>query len=123
MSSKNFMDDIGLNRIGFVDDQYVVELDVKTKHLNSIGIIHGGVLCTLLDTAMAFALVETLTEDKKECATLEMKINIFRPTVSGKLTAYGVLTNLTNRTAFLEGVIKNQEGKLVTKASSTIMFF
>ncbi len=122
MSSRNFMDDVGLELIGFVDGEYVVRLDIAPRHLNSVGIVHGGVLCTMLDTAMARTVFENLPQDKKNaCSTLEIKINFLKPTTSGKLTAHGMLMNLTNHTAFVEGVVKNQEGKLVAKASGTVI--
>lgn len=119
--ANNFDDFIGIKMIGFVDDHYVVELEVAPKHLNPAGIVHGGVLCTMLDTAMAKAFFETLPKEKQLGAALELKINFLRPTEAGKLTAYGKLVNPTKRTAFVEGYILNQQGKLVAKASATIM--
>ncbi len=121
MSASDFDDFIGINMIGFVDDNYVVELDVEPKHLNPVGIVHGGVLCTMLDTAMAKAFFETLPKEKQLGAALELKINFLRPTETGKLTAFGKLVNPTRRTAFVEGYILNEEGKLVAKASATLI--
>jgi uncharacterized protein (TIGR00369 family) len=119
------MEYVGFNMIGFVGDHYVVELEVEPKHFNTIGTVHGGVICALLDTAMARALVGNLPERKrKSVATLEMKVNFLKPIMAaGKLTAYGMLTNLTNRTAFVEGIVKNQEGALIAKSSATMMLF
>ncbi len=121
MSSENFNEDVGLNIIGFKDDKYVIELEIEKRHHNTGGIVHGGVLCTMLDTAMARAFFETLPPEKKSGATLEMNINFLKPTTAGKLTAYGILTHTTKRTAFVEGHVENQEGKLVAKASATMM--
>lgn len=119
--ANNFDDFIGIKMIGFVDDHFVVELEVASKHLNPAGIVHGGVLCTMLDTAMAKAFFETLPKEKQLGAALELKINFLRPTVTGKLTAFGKLVNPTKRTAFVEGYILNQQGKLVAKASATMI--
>lgn len=117
----SFDDFIGIKAIGFVNEHYVVELEVEPRHLNPVGIVHGGVLCTLLDTAMAKAFFETLPKEKRQGAGLELKINFLRPTVTGKLTAFGQLINPTRRTAFVEGYILNKEGKLVAKASATMI--
>lgn len=119
--TQDFDDFIGVNIIGFVDGNFVVELDVKPIHLNPVGIVHGGVLCTLLDTAMAKAFFQTLPKEKQQGAGLELKINFLRPTISGKLTAYGQLVNPTRRTAYVEGYILNESGKLVAKASGTMI--
>lgn len=121
VGANNFDDFIGINMIGFVDDNYVVELEVEPRHLNPVGIVHGGVLCTMLDTAMAKAFFETLPKEKQFGAALELKINFLRPTVTGKLTAFGKLVNPTKRTAFVEGYILNKQGKLVAKASATMI--
>ncbi len=121
MAANNFDDFIGINMIGFVDDHYVIELEVAPKHLNPVGIVHGGVLCTMLDTAMAKAFFETLPKEKQLGAAIELKINFLRPTVTGKLTAFGKLVNPTKRTAFVEGYVLNQQGKLVAKASATMI--
>ncbi len=121
VGANNFDDFIGINMIGFVDDNYVVELEVQPRHLNPVGIVHGGVLCTMLDTAMAKAFFETLPKEKQFGAALELKINFLRPSVTGKLTAFGKLVNPTKRTAFVEGYILNKQGKLVAKASATMI--
>lgn len=121
VGANNFDDFIGIKMIGFVEDHYLVELEVGFEHLNPAGIVHGGVLCTMLDTAMAKAFFETLSKEKQLGAALELKINFLRPTETGKLTAYGKLVNPTKRTAFVEGYILNEQGKLVAKASATIM--
>jgi uncharacterized protein (TIGR00369 family) len=122
MANINSFDDfIGINIIGFVENDFVVELLIESKHLNPAGIVHGGVLCTLLDTAMAKAFFETLPVEKRLGAAIELKINFLRPTVSGKLTAFGKLVNPTKRTAYAEGYILNEKGKLVAKASSTLI--
>ncbi|OUS24192.1 hypothetical protein A9Q99_24945 [Gammaproteobacteria bacterium 45_16_T64] len=121
MKNSNFNDDIGLALVGMVDDQYVVELMVEERHKNVNGTVHGGVLCTILDAAMARAYFGSLPEEKRLGVTLEMKINFLKPSTAGKLVGYGVLTNGTRRTGFVEGVIKNEAGQLVAKASGTMM--
>jgi uncharacterized protein (TIGR00369 family) len=121
MHRLGFDDFIGIKLIGFVDDVYLAELEVEPRHLNPLGIVHGGVLCTMLDTVMAKAFFETLPKEKQLGAALELKINFLRPTEAGKLTAYGKLINPTKRTAFVEGHILNQQGKLVAKASATLI--
>ncbi len=121
MSRKNFNEDVGLNVIGFLDDKFVIKLGIENRHLNTMGVVHGGVLSTLLDTTMCAAFFESTTGEGKIGATLEMKINFLKPTVEGNLTAYGFVTNISRRTVFVEGYIENQQGKLVAKASATVM--
>ena len=79
---------------------------------------HGGFLFTLLDTAMGRAVISALPEGRG-CATLECKINFFRPVQSGELVAIGRVVNVTRATAYAEGSITNADGKRVASASGT----
>lgn len=117
----DFNQHTGLDIVGFRDRQFIVELEVGNQHHNRYGTVHGGVLFTMLDTAMSRAFFDTLPSDKNTGVTLEMKINYLKTTVSGHLTAYGVLVNTTRRTALVEGRIENEEGGLVAKATATMM--
>lgn len=119
--SEGYNELLGMVLGGFVNDQYVIELNISAKHRNSAGIVHGGVLFSMLDTAMARAYIETLPPESRAGATLEMKINFLRPTVSGKISAFGTLINTTRRTAYVEGAVKSEDGKLVAKASGTMI--
>ncbi|MBM4116680.1 PaaI family thioesterase [bacterium] len=117
------IEDLGLAPQGFIGDEYVVELDLAPRHLNIGGIVHGGVLCSLLDTAMARSFFMAETGDKLSAATLEMKINFLGSAKSGKLTARGRVAHRTQRTAFVEGWIEDEEGRPLARATATIMVF
>jgi len=117
----DFNEHTGLNILGFRAGRFVIELEVGAQHHNRYGTVHAGVLFTMLDTAMSRAFFDTLPVEQNAGVTLEMKINYLKTTVSGQLTAYGVLVNTTRRTAFVEGHIKNESGDLVAKATATMM--
>lgn len=121
MKVKNFNDETSLDFRGFVDDHYVIDLEIEPRHHNVMGFVHGGVLCTLLDTAMARSFFYSSPHEKKKGATLEMKVNFLKASTSGRITAYGKLVNVTKQTAFVEGRVENEEGQLLAKASATMM--
>jgi uncharacterized protein (TIGR00369 family) len=102
-------DEPGLRRIA---------LTLTPKHMSRAKRVHGGVLFTLLDTALGGAVVHSL-ERGKGCATLELKINYFRPIQHGRIVAEGRLVNRTRSTAYAEGEVRNEEGKVLAKASGT----
>lgn len=87
-------------------------------HMSRADRAHGGLLFTLLDTVMGRAVISALPEGRG-CATVECKINFFRPVQRGSLVATAELKNLTRSTAYAEGSIENTEGKLVARASGT----
>lgn len=121
MEAGNFNVETGLNFRGFVDDRYVIDLDIEPRHHNVMGFVHGGVICTLLDTVMARSFFYSLPDNNRDGVTLEIKINFFKSTTSGKITAFGKLVNKTKQTAFVEGHIENEQGQLVAKASATMV--
>lgn len=121
--AETFNDIAGLNFIGLIEDSYVIELDIQPWHHNVRGITHGGVICTMLDTAMTRAFLHLLPPEQRHGATLEMKINFLKSSTNGKLTAYGNLVNRTKRTAYVEGYIENEQKVLIAKASATVMLF
>lgn len=115
--------DLGLVAVGFDGDDYVVELELEARHLNIGGIVHGGVVCSLLDTALARAFFMAETGDTLSAATLEMKVNFLSSAKGGKLTARGCVVNRTKRTAYVEGRVERDDGRVIARASSTMMVF
>ena len=115
--------DLGLDPKGFDGDEYVVELELEARHLNIGGIVHGGVLCSLLDTALARSFFMAETGDTLSAATLEMKVNFLGSAKSGKLTARGRVVERTKRTAYVEGRVEREDGRVVARATATMMVF
>lgn len=93
-------------------------LDLKPTHMSRAARVHGGVLFTLLDTALGGAVVNSLPRGQG-AATLELKINYFRPIQFGRVTAEGRLVNRSRHTAYAEGEVLNEDGKVLAKASGT----
>jgi acyl-CoA thioesterase len=79
----------------------VVSLTVDDRHLNPHGVAHGAVLYALADTGMGAAVYPTL-ETGETCATIEIKINYFRPVPRGHVTCRTRLVNRGRTLANLE---------------------
>jgi uncharacterized protein (TIGR00369 family) len=95
-----------------------VAVELGEQHMSRADRAHGGVLFSLLDSAMGQAVLSSLPAGRG-CATLEMKINYFRPVQQGRMTALAHVLNVTRNTAYAEGEIRNAEGKMLAKASGT----
>lgn len=70
-----------------------MRLAVGPDHLNPHGVVHGAVLYALADTGMGLALYPSLAEGEI-CATIEIKINYFKPVHAGVVDC---LTQVVNR--------------------------
>ena len=74
----DFTQRIGVESISAKDGVCEMGLEVGELHQSVAGRAHGGVLFTMLDTVMGRAVISKLPEGKG-CATIEAKINFFRP--------------------------------------------
>ena len=91
---------------------------------NPIGAVHGGLVCTLLDSVAGCALHSTLPQGRGY-TSIEIKINYLKPvrSTSGRLTAVGTLVKAGSRVAFTEGVVTDASGAVVATATSTLLAF
>lgn len=90
-------------------------------HLNGQGVVHGGVLFTLADTGMGAALIPTLADDET-CATIEIKINYFKPVRDGTLVCTTELVYRGRTVANLEASVHSGD-VLVAKANGSFSIF
>jgi uncharacterized protein (TIGR00369 family) len=90
------------------------------QHYNPIGVVHGGLAMTLLDSAMGCA-VQTQMPAGGGYTTLEAKTNLVRAVTSstGKLRAIGKVLHLGKRVATAEARLEDREGKLYAHATTT----
>jgi uncharacterized protein (TIGR00369 family) len=91
-------------------------------HYNPIGMVHGGIPCTLLDSAMGCAVHSTLPAGVGY-TTLELKVNIVKAIGkdTGFLRAEGRLIHAGRSTAVAEGRLVDEAGKLYAHATTTCM--
>lgn len=91
-------------------------------HYNPIGVVHGGLAATLLDSAMGCA-VHSMLPAGSGYTTLELKVNFIRAMTAetGRVRAEGKLIHLGGRTATAEGRVIDESGKLYAHATTTCL--
>ena len=82
----------------------VVALDVDDRHLNPNGVVHGGVVFAMVDTAMGRATLSVLDEGCL-CASIEVSVRYLRPVVQGRLVATATVLRAGRRIVHLEGAV------------------
>ena len=92
-------------------------LHIAPHHFNTLGGVHGGVLFSMADTGMGAALVPTLQPDQS-CATVEIKINYFKPVTEGEVVCTCRLVHRGRTMAHLEADLRVGEA-LVARATGT----
>jgi acyl-CoA thioesterase len=96
-------------------------LQVGESHLNPHRVVHGAVLYALADTGMGAALYPTLGEGEI-CATIEVKINYFKPVLSGRIVCKTELLNRGRTVANLESRLFSGD-VLVAQANGNYAIF
>jgi len=112
-------------RISEVEEgRAVFMLEPAEYHYNPFSTVHGGIAATLLDTAMAAAVLSTLPTGQA-CSTLEIKVNYIRPVTqkSGLIRCTGKVIHVGSRIATASGKIFDGNEKLVAHGMSTCVIF
>jgi uncharacterized protein (TIGR00369 family) len=93
-------------------------------HYNPIGIVHGGLAATLLDSALGCAVHSTLPAGTAY-TTLEIKVNFVRPITreTGEVRCEGKIIYQGGRIATAEGTVTDADGKLYAHGTTTCMIF
>ena len=111
---------MGFSLVEVEPGRAVFEVMPGEQHYNPIGVVHGGLAMTLLDSAMGCA-VHTQMPLGSGYTTLEAKTNLVRAITAetGKLRAIGVTVHVGKRMATAEGRLEDLAGKLYAHASTT----
>src|SRR5216684_1763299 len=102
-----------LDSIG--DGKAVMSLRVMDRHKQIHGVVHGGILASLADTAGAMAAYPMLPKGTR-LATVEMTINYLEPVDRGPIIAEARVLRLGRTLAVAECEVKDADGKLAAKA-------
>ena len=119
-----FVEALGLELLRFADGEAELAMLPRDEHLNSWSVVHGGVLMTLLDVAMAHAArapVKGSPGDPRGVVTVEMKTAFMRPG-TGALRARGRVLHRTSSLAFCEGSIVGADDTLLAHATGTFKY-
>jgi uncharacterized protein (TIGR00369 family) len=84
------------------------------------GIMHGGAIASLADSASAFAVLSTLDEDE-QTVTVDLTLHYLRPVTAGKLTAHARVLRAGRRVATVSVEVFNEAGALVVTALTTYL--
>jgi uncharacterized protein (TIGR00369 family) len=106
------------------EGRVVFTAETGEHQYNPIGVVHGGVAATLLDSVMGCAVHSRLPRGRGY-TTLEIKVNFVRAIKhdNGPLRAIGTLVHMGGKTATAEGRLLDGEGRLVAHATTTCMLF
>jgi uncharacterized protein (TIGR00369 family) len=96
----------------------------SSRFYNPMGLVHGGWLALLLDTAMGCA-VHSALDAGQAYATTDLRTTFVKPVreATGLLRCEATLLHIGGRTASAEGKILDSRGALIAHGSETCQIF
>lgn len=113
---------MGFRLVEVREGEVVFSADPDESVYNPIGMVHGGMACTLLDSAAGCAVHSTLPAGVGY-SSIEIKVNFLRPihAHTGPIRARGWVTKAGRRVAFAEADLRDSAGNVLATASSSCL--
>jgi uncharacterized protein (TIGR00369 family) len=109
-------------RGAFEAERMTIEWDAGEEHAFPVSadtvVVHGGMLTTLLDTAMGGACANTLV-DGEGFVTADLHVEFYKPALPGTLRAEGRVVQRTRRVVFCAADLTDAGGTLLASARCT----
>jgi uncharacterized protein (TIGR00369 family) len=111
---------LGMDLVEVEEGRAVFQLTPAEQHYNPIGVVHGGLAFTMLDSAMG-CTVQTLLPPGKGYTTLEIKANLVRAITlkTGPIRAIAKIVHMGKQTATAEARLEDAAGKLYAHGTTT----
>lgn len=97
-------------------------LNLRRELTQNHGVIHGGAIASLIDSATAFAIIPLLGP-KERVTTVDLTISFLRPLTNGRVTAAAKVVRAGRRLFVVSAEVTGKDGKLAATALSTYIKF
>ena len=115
--NEGFADRLGAEVEAADDGSATMRFTAREEHLNQAGTLHGGVLATLVDTAMG-AAVRSATDDGDVPATSQLTVTYLRPGKPGPLAVTARVRTRGEHLTVCEADVE-QDGRSLVHAVAT----
>jgi len=97
-----------------------LSMKLRDEHMRNGGIAHGGAIATLIDSAMAFAIIPILAENERSI-TVDLTIHYLRPLSGGSARATARVVRAGRRVITVSAELFDGNEKLAATALSTYL--
>lgn len=95
-------------------------LDIRDELKQNNGVVHGGVIASLIDTAAAFAILALLPPGER-ATTVDLTVNYLRPLTAGRVRATARVARAGRRIIVATADLLDDAGKLAATALTTYL--
>ena len=111
---------LGIELESFAPGTAVVGVTIRDEHLQNNGVVHGGVIASLIDTATAFAVL-TVVPRQERVTTVDLTISYLRPIVDGRVHTRARVLRAGRRVIAVTAEVSTEDETLAATALSTYL--
>jgi len=117
-AAKNtFWDFIGCKIVDVSENKVVVAFDIEPHHLNLIGILHGGMHASAIDSAMG--IVVMLARPGASVVTVGLNMNYVAPSSEGRVLVTAELIHSSRKLITAQAFARKENGDLLAFGTGT----
>ena len=110
---------LGIRSDEYTPDRVVLSLEWAPSLCTAGGILHGGVIMTLADSAGGACAYLNLPADAAGTSTIESKTNFLGAVRKGRVTATATPLHRGGTTFVVETAVRDDDAKLIAKVTQT----
>jgi uncharacterized domain 1 len=118
LSTVPFAKLLGIKLDAIEAGEATLSLRIREDFKQNAGVVHGGVIASLIDSATAFAILPLLNPDERT-TTVDLTISYLRPLVAGVVVARAKVLRAGRRMIATSAELFDDDGKLAATALST----
>ncbi len=120
----NFAETIGYRLTAWTENEAEISFEAEARHMNGSGLLHSGVLATVIDAACGFAgCYEAAPGQGRRALTLSLTTQYLGPVAAGtRLTATATRSGGGRTIFFSSCEVRDAEGRLVATGSGTFKY-
>jgi uncharacterized protein (TIGR00369 family) len=111
---------VGMELVSVGDGEAELAMDLRPHHFNPQGIVHGGVITALADTAIGLAVRSRLRIGLTH-RTAQLTVSFLAKADGGTLVGRGRMVHLGQRMGYGEGEVIDGAGRLLARATGTFI--
>ena len=110
---------LGIRTDEYTPERVVLSMDWSPSLCTANGILHGGAIMALADSAGGACAFLNLPQEASGTSTIESKANFLGAVRSGAVTATATVLHRGSTTIVVETTVRDSAGKLIAKVTQT----
>jgi uncharacterized protein (TIGR00369 family) len=113
-----YLQHLGIELVEFSENSATMKMPMKEELRQPYGLLHGGATASLIDTAMAFAVVAAIGDEEK-ATTVDLTVHYLRPVVNETTICVAKTVRVGRRLITVSADVSDENGRLIATAIST----